>query len=169
MARFLLTGKQYMNVGEEWEQVETAPNGKQVRHRYRVHTHLDPDDPSAWNSPEGIVVSTKEDPLFPRDLIFTGSPNEDMHPLDKEASMLLASLPKGVNPVSEQAFPTLTPQPSQPDPLAAIKAQLAELAGAVALLNGENAELKQQLREREVEDEPLLPPSVVEVKAPALL
>jgi hypothetical protein len=159
MARFLLTEKQYMNVGDEWEQVETAPNGRQMRHRYAVGTLLDPEDPSQHNAPEGIIVSTKASPQHPRDLLFKGPPNQGMSPLDSEAEALLASVPQGMNPMGEEAFPTIpVPQPTRGDPLADIKAQLAQLAGAVADLSGENAELKRRLAERPEEDEAPLPP-----------
>ena len=89
MARFRLKGKHYLKVpGTEWEQKETSQEtGKQARKVYPVPRFLDPDDPGDWNFrdiPE-ITVSTKEDPKYPRDIIFIGKPTPDMEPLDDEA------------------------------------------------------------------------------------
>jgi len=104
MARFLLKEKHYINiVGNEWEREETnQATGKKLRQRFAVPQYLDPDDSKDHNSPEGIIVSTKEDRRYPRDLIFTGLPTPDMMPLDDEAEAMLEEYKatyKGEHPI----------------------------------------------------------------------
>jgi len=150
-ARFLLTGKQYADVGEEWEQVETMPSGKQVRKRYKVHTLLDPDDSSQYNYPNQIIVALGADPQYPADLILRSAVNSEMQPLNAEAVKVFdrvaneAAAKQAQLPMGEAAFPTAFVARAEGDPLADIKRQLAELTGMVSTLQGENAELKHRL------------------------
>lgn len=106
MARFKLTAAHYLNTKDpnEWEYKEVdRTTGKEKRHLRQVPMFLHPEDPSTWNYiterlPNGqiadgmIVVSTKEDPNFPKDIIFIGPPTMDMEPLDDEAKVLIAAL-----------------------------------------------------------------------------
>lgn len=105
MARFKLTAAHYLNIpGNDWEYKEVdRTTGKEKRHLRPVPTYLHPEDPSTWNYiterlPNGqiadgsIIVSTKEDSNFPKDLIFIGAPTMDMEPLDDEAKVLIAEL-----------------------------------------------------------------------------
>ncbi len=66
---------------------------------------LHPEDQSSWNYiterlPNGqiadgqIIVSTKIDSAFPKDIIFTGQPTMDMIPLDDEAKVMITALEK---------------------------------------------------------------------------
>lgn len=105
MARFKLRGPHYLNClvnGEkvQWEQEEVdQQTQKKLRKRYDVPLMLHPDDPSDWNyitiGPQGkavsgeIIVTTKEDPAFPRDIVFKGDPTPDMDPLDQDAIDLI--------------------------------------------------------------------------------
>lgn len=93
MARFRLREKHYLAVvGSEWEYKETLSNGKQKRIVMPVPMFLDPNDPSDCNYPGEILVSTKEDPLYPKDYIFTGPCTPDMEPLDAEAKELSSTV-----------------------------------------------------------------------------
>lgn len=153
MARYRLTDKHYLNCpGTEWEQVEIGPTGKQFRHRYNVHRYIDPEDPSTFDeNPEGAIITTKSDPRYPRDILFVGAPSQAMVPLDEEAERQLGGMTFGVNPMSEEAFPTqvapAAPQASRE--FAELRAMLAELTGAVTLLRGENEELKRRIVDEE--------------------
>lgn len=104
MARYRLIAKHYLNVpGTEWEQVETDQHtGRQVRKRYTVPRHLDPDMPSDWNYPNDgiIIVSDREDPSHPNDIVFIGEPTLDMVPLDDEARAKVEAVAKrGQHPI----------------------------------------------------------------------
>lgn len=105
MARFQLTAPHYLNVPDnEWEYKEVdRTTGKEKRHLRKVPMYLHPEDPSNWNQiterlPNGqiadglIIVSTKADPQFPKDIIFIGAPTMDMIPLDDEAKVMIAEL-----------------------------------------------------------------------------
>lgn len=168
MARFLVTMACYLMIGEEWEQIEQMPNGKQSRKRWMVGTMIDPDRSSPtytdgyMNSPDGCIISTKQDDRFPNDYVFKGPINPDWVPLDPEAERLLKMAPKGIAPLGEEAFPpTSVPvvakaEDEKPDPLKELKAQMAQLAGQMSLLQGERDELAEQnrqLREQLVDPE----------------
>lgn len=165
MARFLLKDKHYLNVpGTQWEQTEfNQATKKQARHLYNVHLFLDPEDSSMWNYQEQIIVSTKADPAYPRDIVFVGSPTPDMEPLDEEANILLRKvLAKSVAPMSETAFPATGATPAAPAPkasseLAELRQMMAELRGQMTMLVGENEALKQRLVAKDEEDNPILP------------
>lgn len=105
MARFELTAPHYLNVaGNQWEYKEVdRTTGKEKRHLRDVPIFLHPEDQSSWNYiterlPNGqiadgkIIVSTKEDPTYPKDIVFIGPPTMDMLPLDDEAKVLIATL-----------------------------------------------------------------------------
>lgn len=106
MARFKLTAAHYLNTKDpnEWEYKEVdRTSGKEKRHLRQVPMFLHPEDPSTWNYiterlPNGqiadgmIVVSTKEDTNFPKDIVFIGPPTMDMEPLDDEAKVMIAAL-----------------------------------------------------------------------------
>ena len=95
MARFRLKAKHYLNVpGTEWEHKENPQGGKLMRKIYKVPRYIDPDDPADHNyvdNGEGmVIVSTKEDDNFPKDIVFIGDPTPDMDPIDKEAKAIFA-------------------------------------------------------------------------------
>lgn len=105
MARYQLTGPHYLRVpGNNWEYKEVdRSTGKEKRHLREVPMFLHPEDYSQWNyitdrGPVGqavdgiIVVTTKEDPNFPKDILFIGAPTMDMIPLDDEAKIAIAEL-----------------------------------------------------------------------------
>lgn len=89
MARWKLTAPHYLNVpGTEWEYKESdRETGRSVRKVYHIPLHLNPDLSSDWNyrDQEAIIVSSRVDPLCPRDIVFVGPPTPDMEPLDDEA------------------------------------------------------------------------------------
>jgi len=159
MARFRIIDMEhnghYLNIpGTEWEQVEAdSKTGRQVRHRYKVHCLLDPKDPMTHNYPETseIIVSTKYDPAFPRDLVFIGSPTEGMEPLDDEARQLLAKLPRGISPMSEFALPSSGG--FGPAPVAAapntdqLNSLLAQMQAQNALLMGQMDAMQRRIEE----------------------
>jgi hypothetical protein len=102
MARFRLKDKHYLNVpGTEWEQSETSQaTGKQARKRYKTPLYLDPDQAADQNYPGEIIVTTKADPRYPRDILFEGLPTVDMEPLDEEATKLITPiLARGEHPI----------------------------------------------------------------------
>lgn len=172
MARYRLIGKHYLAVeGSEWEQVEVDLNtGAQARKRYAVPKYLDVDDSKCHNYPGEIIVSTKRDPTFPRDL-FIGNvlPNLDMEALDDEAREALTrvqsmgehpidSLPANGQTFSDVLLEKLTRQlddlttrgsaPSRQDDsrVSALEAQIEELK---AMIMGKT------IAEDKVEYEPL--------------
>lgn len=153
MARYRLTSPHYLKVqGTEWEQTELdMVTGKQVRKRYSVPMYLDPDkDPTCLNYPGECIVSSKADPLFPRDLVFDGPPTLEMTPLDDEAvAEVERQMKRGEHPIESlpgQLFSetllaklqaqvdkaALNPSPSE-DRIATLERQLEDLK---ALLNG---------------------------------
>jgi hypothetical protein len=156
MARYRLTGPHYIHIlGTEWEQVEVdLTSGKQVRKRYKVPMHLDPDkDPTCYNYPGECIVSTKASPAFPRDYIFEGPPTRDMVPLDEEGEVEIAklvgqhpieSLPSNSQTFSDALLEKLTkqldeisirqgvPQASN-DRVTALEQQIAELKEMLSL------------------------------------
>jgi len=87
MARFRLKDKHYLNVpGTTWEHQETdQQTGARARKVFEVPLYLNPDDARDCNYPGEIIVATKKDTRFPRDILFTGLPTPDMEPLDDEA------------------------------------------------------------------------------------
>lgn len=105
MARYRLTAPHYINVpGNQWEYKEIdRSTGKEKRHLRDVPMFLHPEDPGLWNyvterGPMGqvvdghIIITTKEDPAFPKDIFFVGAPTMDMEPLDDEAKVAIATL-----------------------------------------------------------------------------
>src|ERR1035437_368992 len=95
MARFRLKDKHYLHVlpETEWEQKELDQvTGKQARKVYLVPRYLDPDDPSDCNYPGEIIVATKEDKAWPRDIIMKGPPTADMEPIDDESIVILKKM-----------------------------------------------------------------------------
>ena len=159
MARFRLTAPHYLNVpGTQWEQTEySAASKKQVRHLYNVHLLLDPNDPSMHNYPltQEIIVATKVDRRYPADMIFVGSPTQDMEPLDEEAEALLRRLPLVVPPMSEAALPTSGPMPVAKVEQSEFAQFMAQMQGQMALLIGQNEALARKVAELEAErDEP---------------
>lgn len=159
MARFLVTFACYLMIGEEWEQIEQMPNGKQSRKRWQVGTMIDPDRASPlftegyMNSPDGVIISTRQDDKFPNDYVFKGPIHPEWEPLDEEARKLQQMAPRGIAPMSEEALPTAIVAPLEPkakdevDPLAELKKQMAQLAGELSLLRGERDELRDQNRQ----------------------
>lgn len=150
----------------EWEQIEVdQKTGRQMRQRYVVPRYLDPSDPFCWNyiiQPSGvgspgsgeIIVTTKADLVnYPRDIVFLGSPTEGMEPLDAEAEELLRRLPRGVAPMSEQAFPTSGPSPGALAEQSEIAKFMAQMQGQMALLMGQNERLAMELAEVKAERE----------------
>lgn len=113
--------------------------------------YLDPDDPSLCNYPGEIIVSTKEDPAFPKDIVFVGKPSFDMEPIDDEAHTILAKMTQPIHPMSEAALPTIGPAPSEarPDPLAEMRQMMAEMRGQITDLVGQNEALRQRLATKE--------------------
>jgi hypothetical protein len=104
MARFRLTGKHYLKVSDppcEWEQKEwNQTTGKQARKVYPVPMYLDPDNPGDCNYPGEIIVATKREAAYPRDIIFIGLPTTEMEPLDPEATKLSTEAKKrGEHPI----------------------------------------------------------------------
>lgn len=91
------------NEEDFYEQKETPLGGKKsMTHKVRVPRYLDPDDPTMWNYwPNGpkeegwLVVASKADPRFPQDLIFEGTPSDNMEPLDDEAKKEIQRLQPG--------------------------------------------------------------------------
>ncbi len=111
MARWRITAPHYIHVADvgggpnEWEYQEQDRNtGRMLRKRYRVPVLFDPKDTTQHNDPNGIVVSDKEDPRFPRDYVIEGQPTLDMVPLDEEAERLSKDFQEkhgGTNPIDE--------------------------------------------------------------------
>lgn len=172
-ARFKLNAAHYLNVpGTEWEQIEVTAQGKQARHRYKVHRYLDPlngedftDKINGW-----IVVTTAEDPLHPSDLVFIGLPSNEMEPLNEEAKALLSRMVFGPGAMSEQAFPTNPQQVFQnaartDDPMAEFRQIMTAMQGQMAVLTAANAELTKKLAAREEEKLEDLEPSADEIAA----
>jgi hypothetical protein len=161
MARYALQSPHYLNCPDtEWEQIEIGATGKQIRHRYKVHRLLDPSNPDdiTDKSTGQIIVSTKEDPQFPNDILFIGAPSNEMIPLDAEAEELIAKVLARPHPMSEAALPTTAAvlaahpaAPAGPDPMAEIKAMMAELAAQNAELQAQLSEMK--LRQQEAASE----------------
>jgi len=157
MARFRLTKDHYLNVpGTEWEQVELSATGKQVRHRYNVHRYLaveNGDDQTPPKSGE-IIVSTKDDPRYPYDIVFIGDPSNEMEPLDAEAEEMVRAVRSRPHPIeglpNTNAVIQAYPQPSAPDPMAEVKRMMAELAAQNSLLQAQLAEM--QLRQQEAKE-----------------
>lgn len=93
MARFELKEKHCLRVpGNEWEREEVDPiSQKPIRKRYQVDQYLDPENIADCNyrDPPRIIVSTKFDPAWPRDIIFEGQATIDMTPLDPEAEAMV--------------------------------------------------------------------------------
>jgi hypothetical protein len=91
MARFRLKAKHYLAVpGSTWEQTETdQQTGVRARKVHEVPRYLDPDAPPDCNYPGEIIVTTKTDTKFPRDILFRGPPTPDMEPLDDEAIVIM--------------------------------------------------------------------------------
>lgn len=150
MARFEIISKHYLNVGDEWEQVEMqlGKGGKQARHRFKVCTFLDPEDASCHNYPGQIIVATEASAAHPRDLIFSGKPNREMIPLDPEAEAMLAALPQPINPMSEAAFPTVSlpqAQPAANAELESLRALIGEMQAGFVELKKQNLDLQNQL------------------------
>lgn len=89
MARWSLKDSHYLSVpGTEWEYKESdRESGRQARKIYEVPVYLNPKTQGDWNYPSEqlIIVSSKYDPKYPRDIIFTGPPTPDMEPIDEEA------------------------------------------------------------------------------------
>lgn len=173
MARFKLNAAHYLNVpGTEWEQIEVTAQGKQARHRYKVHRYLDPlngedftDKINGW-----IVVTTKEDSLHPSDLVFIGLPSNEMEPLDEDAKALLSRMVFGPGAMSEQAFPTNPLQvfqnaPQTGDPMAEFRAMMAGMQGQLAVLSAQNAELTKKLAARDEEKLEEVEPTPDEIAA----
>lgn len=95
MARFRLTAPHYLRTLDPtlWEQREIDQQTQKMgRKQYEVPLYLNSDDPSLCNYPGEIIVSTKRDPAFPRDIIFKGPPTQGMEPLDDEGRMMLEKL-----------------------------------------------------------------------------
>lgn len=164
MARFKLTAAHYLNMKtpNEWEYKEVdRTTGKERRHLRQVPMYLHPEDPSTWNYiterlPNGqiadgsIIVSTKEDPNFPKDLIFIGAPTMDMEPLDDEAKVMIATLQgKWKHPIDSlpgnfaEQLPMLWQQQIENAKQAGPSVSTKELDE----LRGQNAGLQRQLEE----------------------
>ena len=95
MARFRLTAPHYIRLADTvyWESKEQDNlTNRMARKQYEVPAYLNSEDPSSCNYPGEIIVSTKANPAFPRDLVFIGPPTRDMEPLDDEAKKMLAKL-----------------------------------------------------------------------------
>lgn len=100
MARFRLKAKHYIWIkGCQWEHKEVSDDGRQVRKMYDVPMYLDPEQLGDWNGPDGVYVSTREDPKYPRDHILLGPCTIDMEPLDDEAQALRDKIPPGEHPI----------------------------------------------------------------------
>lgn len=159
MARWRLTAPHYLNVpGTEWEQKEVSPNTKrQVVKRYPVPLFLNPEDPADQNYREaGELIVCHEGKGQRRDITFIGEPTPDMEPLDEEAEAISAKLrPKWVHPIdnvdSSGAYSDVLVRqfeaamdrvmkaqggavaiPAQPEIVAQLMAQVAELTAQVA-------------------------------------
>lgn len=177
MARFRLDKPHYLNVpGTQWEQTEfDQATKRQARHLYNVHLLLDPEDPSMHNYEREavIIVSTKADPAFPRDIVFVGPPTLDMEALDVEAEKMLDKLRSGtIHPMSEAALPTsgvpLTATPKPSAELESMRQMMAEMRGQVAMLVGQNESLQRRLdAKEEAEEEPLAEPMPEVVLTPS--
>ena len=89
MARWRLTDAHYLSVpGTEWEYKEAdRETGRQARKVYEVPLHLDPKNRADQNYPDqdSIIVSSRYDPSYRRDIVFVGPPTPDMEPIDEEA------------------------------------------------------------------------------------
>jgi len=150
----------------EWEQVEVdQKTGKQGRHRYVVPMLLDPRDPGTHNYPKlnQIIVSTKKDPMYPRDIVILDPPTAGMEPLDSEAEAIMRKVLMGsIHPMSEAAFPTQVAQvPPVPDRLDEFMRQMqAQMAGLI----GQNEALMRKVAELEEAQEmpPIGPPAPAE-------
>ncbi|HEX4500627.1 MAG TPA: hypothetical protein VH187_05555 [Scandinavium sp.] len=92
MARWTLKDAHYLSVpGTEWEYQETdRETGRRLRKVFEVPLYLNPKNEEDWNyrSEQVIIVSNKEDPQYPRDIVFTGDPTPDMEPIDEEAKKI---------------------------------------------------------------------------------
>jgi len=152
MPRYKLKKPHYLDVpGTEWEQNEIGPNNRQIRHRYKVHTYLDPEDPTCQNYPGVVIVASEANPLYPFDYVFVGSPTSEMDPLDAEGKALIDKLP-GVAPMSEVALPTFASAPITPPPstdLQELRQMLAEMRGQVTTLIGQNEALQRRVEAAE--------------------
>jgi hypothetical protein len=150
----------------EWEQVEVdQKTGKQGRHRYVVPMLLDPKDPGTHNYSElgQIIVSTRADPMYPRDIVILDPPTMGMEPLDAEAEVLMRKVMLQPDPMSEAAFPStmsatasLEPKPDRFDEFS--RMMQAQMAGLI----GQNETLMARLRELE---ETAAPPPAPPAKA----
>ncbi len=163
MARFKLTAPHYLNVkGNQWEYKEIdRSTGKEKRHLRGVPMYLHPEDPSTWNYiterlPNGqiadgyIIVSLKEDPNFPKDIIFAGGCTMDMEPMDDEAKVMIATLQgKWKHPIDSlpgtfaEQLPFLWQQQLESEKLKAPTVSTKEIDE----LRGQNANLARQLEE----------------------
>lgn len=158
MARFRIMDMEnnghYLNIpGTEWEQIEIDVKTKrQARHRYKVHTLLEPKDPTCHNYPETgeIIISTKTDPLYPRDLVFVGPPTPGMEPLDAEAREIMSKMSFGVNPMSEFALPSTGGFGHAPAPAPAndqLAQMLAQMQAQNAMLLGQMEAMQRRIDE----------------------
>lgn len=95
MARWRLINAHYLNTveGVEWEYKETdRSTGKMGRKIFNVPLYMDPRDPADHNYPGEIIVATKSDKAFPKDIVIIGEPTPDMEAIDEEAEAISASL-----------------------------------------------------------------------------
>jgi hypothetical protein len=101
--RWRLTQPHYLNVlalGDgtkvEWEHKETSrETGRAIRKLYPVPALLNPDDSSDYNYPGEIIVASEVEGAhnaYPRDIIFSGEPTQEMEPLNEEAEAITESL-----------------------------------------------------------------------------
>lgn len=164
MARFQLTAPHYINVeNNEWEYKEVdRTTGKEKRHLRQVPRYLHPEDPSDWNYiterlPNGqisdgqIIVATKADSSFPKDIVFKGPPTMDMLPLDDEAKIMIAALQKKwshpINDLSVGGFAEQLPMIWQQQ-LEAAKTQAPNISTkALEDLQRQNQDLQEKLAE----------------------
>ena len=97
MARWKLTASHYIQTDQEteWEYTEVdRTNGRPKRHKFRVPTFLDINDPVCWTERimgmdgkpvEGYINVSDGNNPGAGDVIFKGDPTPDMLPLDDEA------------------------------------------------------------------------------------
>lgn len=110
MARWRLTAPHYLFVtyhpsytgGDnkvEWEYGEQdRVTGRMLRKRYRVPLELNTKDEGGANYPgQGYIVSNRQDPAYPNDIVFEGDPTLDMIPLDTEAERISAHVNENRN------------------------------------------------------------------------
>lgn len=107
MARFQLREKHYLHIDnceyeyKEEQQTRVRGRQRQMRKVFPVPMYLDPTDPYDCNygNPDRVIISTKEDPLFPDDYLVRGefSPTFDMIPLDDEANEIMADFKSKYN------------------------------------------------------------------------